>query len=400
MTTKHLWLFWILLGLGLLAHCSPPQTSNPSEEKGWWLDPGPKALVLTMYGETGAFGLIDMQTLQVKPQVGPISNDAIARVWNNYVFVVNRLSHDNIQVMELPSYRLIHQYSVGPRTNPQDIVVVSESKAYISKLAHGKLLVVKPLSGETLGEIDLTYLAETSEQSCQQATDCTSQVCLQGKCAKDGIPELANMILYREHLFVAVQRLDRNKAFLAQDHGKLAVIDTKTDQVIKVLDTQGSNPYMMLAKGHLLYVSQPGNWMRGTDVVLDGLIEVFDMEQLVSKGVVLRETTLGGNIVSFAIRSESQGYVVRSGQDWKTELLRFDPSTGQIGKVLRTSPCLTKGACYSYVGVHLHTDGKLFLVDRDQNLPGIRIFDTQMDQEITTTPLHLGLPPMNVVFLP
>lgn len=394
MTGYLLFLLWLM-------GCASPLTSNPTpSDSGWWLKPGPKALVLTMHGETGTFGLIDIQTRQVKTSVGPVSNDAMARVWKHYVFVVNRLTHDNIQVMELPSYRLIKQYSVGPGSNPQDIAIVNESKAYISRLANNKLLVVKPLTGEVLKELDLSFLAETDESPCQQHGDCSSSLCIQGRCAKDGIAELATMELYQDHLFVTVQRLNRNKRFLAQDTGKLVVIHTGSDQIVKILDMQGINPYATVAKDHLLYVSQPGNWMSENRASLDGLLEVFDMKQLVSKGVILRESSLGGNIVHFAIRSETQGYIIRSGEQWQTELVRFNPSTGQIGNSLKTSPCLVQGACYTYVSMNLHPNGQLFLVDRDPKQPGIRMFDTSTDQELTETPLSTGLPPMNVVFLP
>ncbi len=287
---------------------------------------------------------------------------------------------------------------MGAQTNPQDIVVVSEEKAYVSRLADSKLLIVHPLTGKSLGSIEFKGLSEINETSCQVDADCDSNSCINKRCGKDGVPEIATMHKYGNFVWIAVQRLNRNQRFSAEDNGILAIVDTRTDTLVKTIPTTGKNPYQMQAVGNTLYVSQPGNWMVGGEVVLDGLIESYNLDTMEKKGTHLDEKTLQGNIVSFAIESPSKGYVIRSGANWVTELYRFDPEKGTLGPKLLSSPCIASKACYSLVSMSLHPTGKLFLVDRDAKSPGIRVFDTQTDQELTTQPIQLGLPPMSVTF--
>lgn len=384
----------LLLGCGNPSH----NNNNSNSSESWIQSDSPKAFVIGMQGESGVFGLIDVNTLKFKPSVGPVSNDAVARAAHGHVFVINRLTHDNIQVMEPPSFQLTKQFSVGSQTNPQDIIVLSTSKAYVSRLAEGKILIVNPLTGAMLGSIDLSSLSESTGESCQNSESCKSKSCINGMCAKDGIPEVATMYQHNSYIWVAVQRLNRNKRFSAEDKGLLAIIDTSNDKLLKTIETSGMNPYQFRAYQGTLYVSQPGNWMDGTKVVLDGQIESYDLATMKKVKTVLTEETLQGNLVSFVVLSETQGYVIRSGQNWKTELLRFNPKTGQLGTVLKVSKCVANNACYSFVGMDIHSSGKLFLMDRDPKNPGVRVFDTNTDKELTTTPLHIGLPPMSVTF--
>lgn len=402
------WITKFILGLSLLlgglvvigcGEPTPNNTNNTNNTNDSWLQStSPKAFVIGMLGESGSFGVIDVETLQYKANAGPVSNDAVARVALDHVFVINRLTHDNIQVMEQPLFSLKKQFSVGPQTNPQDIVVINKEKAYVSRLADSKLLVVHPFTGKTLGSIELKELAEVGDTNCQQDSDCDSKTCVNKKCTKDGVPEIATMRKYGNFVWVAVQRLNRNQRFAAEDNGLLAIIDTRTDSLVKTLPTTGKNPYQMQVVGKTLYVSQPGNWMEGGKVVLDGLIESYNLDTMEKSAKHLDETTLQGNIVSFAIESPSKGYVIRSGSNWVTELYRFHPGKGTLGPKLLASPCVSSKACYSFVSMSLHPSGKLFLVDRDAKSPGIRVIDTHTDKELTSKPIELGLPPMSVTF--
>ncbi len=388
---------WLFFGTFLTISCS--QQPQLREQDGGVSDTsGPKAFVIGMLGESGAFGTLSVSTNKLLPAKGPVSNDAVARFWNGYMFVVNRLTHDNIQVMDTKLFSLVKQYSVGPKTNPQDIVVLNSNKAYISRLGSSSLLVVEPLSGKKLKEIDLGFLAEAGKKTCQSAGDCESKRCIKKHCAEDGLPELAQMYQHKDHVWVLAQRLNRNQRFTSQHNGKIALIDTSQDKVVKQLDTKAGNPYGIDEHKGILYVSQPGNWMSGTKVVLDGLLEKFDLTRQQSLGVALSEKELGGNLSSFAIVSETKAYAIRTGNNWKTELVSFNPSSGKVGTVILSSPCLTQGACYTLFSIAYHPSGKLYIVERHPKTPGIRILDTRTNKELTQTPLNIGLPPMSVVF--
>lgn len=363
---------------------------------------GQSAFVLSMWEESGVFGVLSPSSHTARKQLGPVSNDAVARYYGGYVFVINRLTHDNIQVMDVSDWSLHTQYSVGPRSNPQDMAFVSLQKAYISRLAEQKLMIVSPLDGTKLGDIDLSSLSETNGVACQTNADCDSALCLKGQCAEDGIPELAQMVMVGDKLVVAVQRLNRNKRFAPVTHGLLAVIDTKTDKLVQAIPTQGQNPTSMLLSPDKkrLYVVQVGAWNQGGNAVLDGLIEAFSVPALQSQGVVLRERDLGGNLSSFAISSSGKGFAIRSNDKWQTELVSVSLQDGKVGEVLATSPCVTQGACYSFFQVKADDADRILLVDRDLNKPGVRIFSGSTGKELTTAPIDMGLPPSFVLLYP
>jgi len=395
------WWLLLLAFLGLFVHgCTgEPEPKKPVTTLPMFTGPG--AFVISRNDQSGLFGVIDLDTQKVYPKLGPASDDAVARYWDGYFFVINRFGHDNIQVMDAKSFALKKQYSVGPGSNPQDIAVVSEKKAYVSRLAKASLLMVDPLTGQKQGEIDLSHLAEPPYKSCTQSSDCRSKTCQNGKCKADGLPELSKMLLHDGKLFVLVQRLDRFQQFAPNTTGKIAVIDTESDKILKILDTKGMNPISMQlsADQKLLYVAQVGVWLKDQEnMVLDGQIETFDVTTLKHKGTAITEQALGGNIGSFTIPSETVGYAIRTGKDWKTELVQFHPGTGKVLKTIATSPCIDKKACYTFTQIRHHKNDMLYLVDRNLQSPGIRIFDAKTGQEKTQKPIDMGLPPSSILF--
>ncbi len=386
----------------LFSSCSAP---HPFEEKqrsdGGISSSGETAFVISRWEQTGLFGTIDVATKRVLPKRGSLSSDAVARYWKGYIFVVNRLNFDNIQVMDVRDFHLIRQYSVDSKSNPQDIVVIDEKKAYISRLASPDLLIVEPLTGRKLGQISLKFLAERGKRSCHGDVDCEGQICLEGRCTLDGIPELAGMQFVGDRLFVIAQRLDRNRQFAPTVSGKIVVIDTKRDKVVKVLDTHAANPTEMSLSddGKKLFVAQVGRWNEGNRPILDGVIEVFDTEKLQSQEILVEEKSLGGNIVSFALMGQKV-FIVRSGKDWRTELVEFDRGVGKVTKTLATSSCVEGVACFSFFQVRLSSTKELYLVDRNIKAAGIRIFDARTGKERTKQPINMELPPSFLLFYP
>ncbi len=103
--SSNYFLWALLFGGWVLSGCGEATPSNVNNTNDSWLQSSsPKAFVIGMLGESGSFGVIDVDTLQFKASAGPVSNDAVARVALGHIFVINRLTHDNIQVMEQPLF--------------------------------------------------------------------------------------------------------------------------------------------------------------------------------------------------------------------------------------------------------------------------------------------------------
>ncbi|MCK4776585.1 MAG: hypothetical protein KAT30_17440, partial [Candidatus Krumholzibacteria bacterium] len=77
------------------------------------------------------------------PNVASVHNDAVAKVYDELVYVVNRGGADNIQILDPSnSFSTVRQFSVGVGSNPHDIVVVSPTKAYVTRYDATALWIV------------------------------------------------------------------------------------------------------------------------------------------------------------------------------------------------------------------------------------------------------------------
>ena len=98
--------------------------------------------------------------------------------------------------------RHLTQYSTGNGSNPHDIAFVSEEKAYISRYGRTHLLVVNPVTGDSLGSVDLSTFADA-----------------------DGLPETSQLAVHGGHLFAACHRLDRENGWVPTEFSAIAVVD-------------------------------------------------------------------------------------------------------------------------------------------------------------------------------
>ena len=118
----------------LVAGCSPRHGVNAPVVLG-----DARAFVVTTDFSTGGLSAIDLDTRQVASQVATVHSDATLRVYGRIIYVVNRFGQDNIQVIDPDgSYATLRQFSTGNGSNPQDIVLVSFHKAYVSRYATGR----------------------------------------------------------------------------------------------------------------------------------------------------------------------------------------------------------------------------------------------------------------------
>jgi len=136
--------------------------------------------------------------------------------------------------------------------------------------------------------------------------------------------------------------------------------------------------------------------LAGAFGVLDGGIEYFNPADHTVSGLVITEETLGGDIVDAVVVSEHKGYAVigvYQGNAATTRLVSFDPSKGELIAQIIASEGWDIGH------IELTPNGsELWVADRTRDNPGIRIFDTADDLEITDEPIDVGLPPMMICF--
>src|SRR5215510_16178137 len=129
------------------------------------------ALVLTTDAATGSYSAVDLTSQNVFKdiKIGGVHSDAIARFVpaaefvnpsafpGGRVYVVNRQGANSIQVLDpllgfiTPTNGVL---SVGNGTDAWDIRFIDTNKAYVSRLASPKLLIINPTTLQITGEID------------------------------------------------------------------------------------------------------------------------------------------------------------------------------------------------------------------------------------------------------
>lgn len=333
----------------------------------------PLAVVIATDFQTAS--IATRPTVPTTPERRVVNADAAIRGrQDRYLYVINRFGADNIQLMDAARGLVtLAQCSTGTGSNPHDIAF-SGSKTYVTLYDRSELLVVADLrtrppecDGFVLGSIDLGPFADA-----------------------DGVPEMSQMAVVGNRLFVSLQRLDRDAFFAPAGPGALIVIDVRTDEILGETTLSGTNPFaatkgLPVVNGKIL-VAQIGNFGE-----LDGGIERVDPISMTAEGFFVTEAELGGDLSDFVIVSESLGYAVVTRPDFTNDVATFDPSAGT-----RTGTLLSGAQSISDIEV---SRSGLWVADRTSTRPGIRIFRIANGIEQTAGPIDVGLPPFEIVFL-
>lgn len=337
-----------------------------------------QAVITTTDFSSGGFSSVDLSTNVASNDHLNIHSDASIKTYLDKVYIINRLGQDNVIVLNKDDLKTpLTQYSVGNGTNPHDMAFVSESKAYISRYGLSRLLVVNPTTGDSLGSVDLSGFADA-----------------------DGLPEMSQLAMYNNRLFVACLRLDQNNGFAPTDFSVIAVVDVTTDQLVDVdANTAGVQGIVMTGKNPAGVSQQGAKWVVSTvntfGDLTDGGIEVIDLANLKSDGVVIGETVLGGNLNSLVMVSDNKGYVVVSDANFANLVVGFHLATKVVSEKLGN----ISGGFIPSLGVF---DRRLYVLDRgsfsDPASGGVKVFDVNTNQ-LLVGPIATGLPPSQIAFL-
>ena len=338
-----------------------------------------RALVVATDFETGF-----LASVRVTPPHRPtrlpnnIHSDAVIRADGGRVYVVNRYLGDNIQVLD-PARGLdtVLQCGTGAGSNPHDIVLVGPRKAYVTRFDRTELWIVDPgaasCAGFKLGQVDLGPFADA-----------------------DGLPEMDQMALVGDRLFVSVERLDRTRNFAPAGRSQIVVLDTATDAVVDTITLTGGNAFGITAglerdpaTGDLV-VAEAGNIFKTGD----GGLERVDPVSHVAQGFFVTEQALGGNVTDFVLLSAHKGYAVVIDDDLRSALVAFDPERGTATRRMLVGEDAPSD-------IERAPDGTVWVADRALGGPGLRIFDPQDDRQLTRAPIDVGpAAPFTMVFVP
>jgi outer membrane protein assembly factor BamB len=323
--------------------------------------------VTTTDYQTGHFATIKIEDQTVKKYDLDLSSDAVAKTINHKIYVINRLGQDNITIFSPEDFSSpLIQFSTGNGSNPHDIVLVSDDKAYITLYEKGYLLVVNPNTGAELKRVDISSYADS-----------------------DGIPEADQMIIIGNIVYITLLKLDRAHQYQPAANGEILMIDKRNDSIVGSIKLAGQNPYDIAYSELMnkLIISETGSFYDLTD----GGIETIDLDIYQPSGLIISEVDLGGNITEFAMKpSSSQGYIIVTDSSYNTSIVSFD-----LEQAIKLKDILKPNMGFIYSGIAV-TEEKLLVGDRSVKNPGVRIISTVTDEEITTKPIDTGLPPFSI----
>ena len=319
--------------------------------------------------QTATYGLLDLESFEAFEDYSSLQADSMVTTSGGLLFGINRLGADNIQRIDPATALTIWQYSTGAGSNPQSIEVVSEDKAYVTLYESNELLIVNPTAraeGEFIvGSVDLSAFADD-----------------------DGVVEAHSMAVVGDRLFVALQRVDRDDGFRANNASYLVAIDTSSDQIVDLTTDRPEfvlpypNPQAIRVDGASLWVLSVGYYGEQ-----DGALIAIDTSDM-SHEVVLLESEAGGDINMF----EGFGpiFMLVADGEFETSLMSYDPTTTEV---------VTFAEDLGFVVDLAATDELLFVPDRNLEAPGIRVFETAAGVEVTSAPISVGLPPWSLAIV-
>lgn len=330
----------------------------------------------TEYEISGSTARIELDTpWSPQTDVEPIGSDAVVRNDGRYLYVVNRLGADNLQVIDPGAgFQTVAEFSLGAGSNPQDAVVVSPNEAFVSRYESTQLYVVDPLAQTILDSIDLALFGDA-----------------------DGLPEAARMIRVGGRIFVALQRLDRTNSWTPTFPSMVAVIDIATRTLVdadplapgvQAIALTATNPWSELSwdeAGARILVPLVGAY--GAN---DGGVEAIDPITLQTQGLLVSESQLGAEVGPALAVGDDLFVVTSTNFFFDSQFIAFDLVGGVVTDTLHGSLGLVPDI------IHDPPTDRIFLADRKNADPGVRVFDVSAKTEITSSPIDTGLPPYDL----
>ena len=329
---------------------------------------------------TGGVAEVDLESRTVvRHRAGAADADAVVRRYDGRLFVLNRFGANTVAELDPSGLATLWECSVGGGANPHDIALVANDRGYVTRYDSRQLAIIDPSAGP--GGCD-GFLRGTIDLSAQ--------------ADGDGFPEMDQMVVVGDRLFVALQRLDRNSFFRPAANGALAVIDVPTEQVVGTIELAISNPFAETkglvydARTERIYVAGPGRLF--TDLT-DGGIERVNPFTLASEGVIATGADVGGDLTDLVLVGTARAYALVAGKSFAVSVVELDLQRRAPVAVLASSDQLLSD-------IEMSETGELWLADRNCFNPGLRVFSIADNRELTETPISAVLGPFNLAFFP
>lgn len=339
----------------------------------------------TEFRTDGGLSVIDADSYDAAIDVTAIHADAVVRVLDDRVFVVNRQGGDSLQELDPDrAYATLAQQSVGRGANPWSIIPVGDGTAWV------------PLYNEgALQRVDVTPDGSVQTHGTPASLPTAYDA--------DGSVEPLDGFLFDGVLYVLIQGLGAYPRCTPDSRGYLLAFDPETLAPAPVFDGQPAlqlaacNPTTWLRVEDRLFVGHTGDTrVTVSDPVDDGGIEVVDLASGTSSGLIVTEADLGDRDITHiagdaALLAEGTLWVAVAGDDFRADVLPFDLDAATPGPSAWSSD---QGGIFD---LDVAFD-RVWVVDRSTEAPGVVALDAATG-ELVAGPIDTGFPPFSLAVL-
>lgn len=332
-------------------------------------------LVMASDFTTGFLGMIETASNRVIRDILPLYNDTILRYSNvdGATYALQRLGADSLRrLANTQGYLTLYERSVGTQANPQDIAFLPGNRMAISLYNRNTIAILDRQSGAPIAGVDLSSYADS-----------------------DGYAEIAGLAYAAGALYAAVQRLNRQATdaiWPPVGQSYLVKIDAMSYQVLQATLLTHTNPVSRLhynAARNSLVFAAPARYYANAS--LDGACLEYDLATDTLLTPPITEAQAGYEIADCAIRADGSGIFLGNDMVLSSVLGLFNLTTKNVTQIAASLPSSNGGYFSDFL---LHTNGKVYLADRNIFNPGVRIFSGGgILTEETQRPLYTGLPP-------
>ena len=363
---------------------------------------------------SGGFAVVDIATRGFHFRGGSIQDDSVVRAPAGLPLVINRKDFNTLQVLdtEVASLPNVKECSVsdGYDSNPQDVLFTSATKGYVTPAGDpnkGK--------GKNLLVIDPRIVLDPDlDPACSGLI--TKRIDL-SSFDSDGLPEMDQMALIGNDLFVSLQLLDTG--LQPKGPSAVAVIDTVTDTIKGSIPLSFANPFAA-TKGipydefqGLLFLGGPGKTGLDFD---DGGIEAIDPITMTSAGMLLTGEDIDANLYDFVIVGTKRAFAIIANAKTNS-VVDINLDTREVKVVLVS--------CFPITDIEMTERGELWVAYRGEGETkadecpkecpeecppgypaGLRIFNVATGTELTVDgqegkpkPIALGQAPFTLAFI-
>ncbi|GAB4435726.1 MAG: hypothetical protein OHK0011_18920 [Turneriella sp.] len=339
--------------------------------------PANGVILVTASDFTSAFlSTVVVAENRVVRDVVPLYNDTILRYssQDTATYAIQRLGSDALRrLSNAAGYTTVYERSLKAQSNPQDVAFLPDNRMAVSYYNRNEIAILDRQSGAQVATVDLSAFADS-----------------------DGYAEIAGLAYVGGALYAAVQRLNRaatDAIWPPTGQSYLVKIHTTTYLPVKSTLLTHANPVSRLhyhAGRNSLVFAAPERYYANS--ALDGACLEYDLASDTLLTPPITEAEAGYEIADCQIYPDGTGVFVGNDLSLNSVLGVFNPVSKTVSQIAAQLSSTNGGYFSDFL---LHSNGRLYLADRNIYRPGVRVFVKSggVLSEYTANPLYTGLPP-------